>query len=369
VLDWGIDSKPTLDGLAPPISAVVVNFNGSDRILNCLDALSAQTTPLAEIIVVDNGSDDGSPGQIRAWFPKVQILELGENRGLPAARNAGLRLTTTELVLLVDNDVYLVDNCLSYLARAYCNYQPTVICPRICLIPERNIVQADGAAAHFVGTMVLRHGYLPVEDAPAQTVLVDGCIGACLLVDRAKTLAIGGFDETYFFYFEDLEFSIRLRALGHRLICEPSAVAYHDRGLGTPGLSFRGRGTYPPRRAYLTLRHRWLTILIHYRLRTLVVLAPALALYELATLVLALLQGWALQWVRAWMWQLLNSWAIWKRRRWVQQTRLLNDKELLVGGTLPISPGLIRSRIGCLAVTVLSMFLNAYWRIAQRWIG
>jgi GT2 family glycosyltransferase len=353
----------------PAVGAVVVNFNGGDRLSTCIRALRRQQPPFSEILVVDNGSTDASLPQVRASFPDVRIHELGENRGLPAARNAGLRLTTAEVVLLIDHDLYAAEDCLRRLLETYRRERAPVICPRILLWPEGDIVQADGASAHFVGTLALRHGYLPVSETPAATSAVGACPGGCLLVERAPVLAAGGFDEAYFFYLEDLEFSLRLRARGHRLICEPAAVVHHDRGTGTPGLAFRGAGRYPARRAYLTLRHRLRTILIHYRLRTLAVLLPALALYEVSCLGASVARGWGLEWLRAWAWQVVHARSLWRRRREVQRARRLEDKLLLAGGALPLAPGFLRSPIESAAATTVSSLLDLYWRMARRWIG
>jgi len=351
------------------VSAVVVNFNGGDRVLNCIGALISQDISLRHIFVIDNGSTDGSANQIRTSYPSVHVMELGENRGLPAARNAGLRLATSPLVLLIDNDVCLERDCLRQLVRTYETLRPAVVCPRVLLLPETGIVQSDGAFPHFLGVMTLRHGYVPVEQAQSQTADVEGCIGACMLVDRALALEAGGFDELYFFYFEDLEFSIRLRALGHRFVCEPAAVVYHDRGAGTPGLSFRGEGEYPLRRVYLSTRHRVLTLLIHYKTRTLLVLLPALVLFEISCLLVVLLQGWSRAWAKAWTWQLRNWRLIRQRRKRAQQTRILGDRELLAGGSIPLAPGFVRSRISGLVAAVLSWIMNGYWHIVHRWIG
>jgi len=351
------------------VSSVITNFNGGDCIINCIRALYRQEVPLEAIIVVDSGSTDGSPDRIRATFPDVQLVELSEDRGLPKARNIGLQLCKTDLILLLDDDVYVAEDCLRHMLEVYSQEKPAVICPRIILFPELEVVQTDGAEAHFLGTMALRHGYRPVKDVPAETTTVGGCIGACYFVHRERVLKAGGFDEAYFFYFEDLEFSIRLRAFGHKFICVPAAIVYHDRGSGTPGLSFRGQGKYPSRKAFLTLRNRLMTILIHYRVRTLAVLMPALAFYEFASLVLVLFRNWGAEWARAWLWQIFNIRAILKRRKWVQKMRKLNDRDLLVGGSPPLVPGLLNSRIAIAAFTTLSKLIDAYWYIAQNWLG
>jgi GT2 family glycosyltransferase len=353
----------------PTVSAVVVSYNGGDRLLNTLQALHDQAVPLSAVIVVDNHSDDGTPRRIRERFPGVQVVDMGANVGLPAARNAGLRRAATDLVLMMDHDVYVDPECVERLVQRHRDDGAAVVCPRVRLVPERDVVQTDGAETHFVGTMVLRHAYRPAADLPTAATPVGACIGACMLLDRTRALAAGGFDEAYFFYFEDHEFGLRMRSLGHDVVCEPAAVVYHDRGAGTPGLAFRGRGAYPARRAYITIRNRVLTLLIHYRLRTLVVLAPTLVLYELASLALAVRQGHGRQWVRAWAWHVANAPAVWRRRRRVQRARTLRDRDLLVGGPLPLAPGLIRSRAVGAAVRLFSGALDAYWRVARRWIG
>ena len=146
-------------------------------------------------------------------------------------------------------------------------------------------------------------------------------------------------------------------------------MVYHDRGNGTAGLSFRGQGLYPPRRAYITMRNRLLLIFTFYRLRTIAVLLPVLALYELATLALVLSRGWISEWLSARAWQLGHAGAIVRRRRWLQGTRRLADRDLLRGGPPPLAPGLIRSRLAAVPLAVLSHMVAWYWERARRSAG
>lgn len=347
------------------VSAVVVNHDGGERVLACLRALRAQTRPPDELIVVDSGSRDGSPGRIRAQDPDAKLVELGDNLGPSAARNAGLRAASSELVLLVDHDLYLDASGLERLLAARERDAVAALAPRIVLHPEGDVVQADGAEAHFIGTLALRNGNRRLREASARAGPVGACASGCLLVERAAALEAGGFDESYFFYFEDLEFSLRLRGRGGRMACEPSAVARHDRGAGSPGLAFRGDGRYPERRAYLTMRNRWLTLLLHYRGRTLLLLVPALALYELATLGVALARGWGRAWLRGWIWQARHAARTRHRRRAIQDARVVGDRALLGGGPLPLAPGFVRSRYGRRAAAALSALLDGYWRLVR----
>jgi GT2 family glycosyltransferase len=249
----------------------------------------------------------------------------------------------------------------------YQKYGPGTICPRILLYPEHDTVHCDGAGVHFVGTLALRNGFRPLCEVPEESpTTVGGLISACLLVDRRLALEAGGFEEIYFFYFEDLEFCCKLRIRGQAILCDSSAVVHHDRGEGTPGLAFRGEENYPVRRAYYSMRNRWFTILTYYRLSTLLLLMPVLAAYELATVFLALLRGWMGAWARAWWWILTHRREVRERRRTAQGNRAIDDSELLQGGTIPLAPGLIGSGWVDSLIGFFSTCLNGYWRLARR---
>ncbi|HSG63816.1 MAG TPA: glycosyltransferase family 2 protein [Gammaproteobacteria bacterium] len=362
---------------APTIGAVVTSFNGGDGVLRCLDSLVASRSLIEQIVVVDGGSTDGSPERIASRHPHVRILELGENLGPCVARNTGLRSLTTDLALLIDDDVYLAPTALALMLDAYVESGGgSIVCPRILLYPESDLIHSDGVAPHFLGTMTLRHGFSRRSDhsdhsgteQPA-AVGVKGCLSACLLAEREPVLQAGGFEEIYFFYFEDLEFSLRMRSLGYTVLCVERALAYHERGSGTAGLAFRGAAEYPQKRYYLSERNRLMTILIHYRLATIVLLVPPLLVYELASLSFALKQGFVGSWTDSIRWQARNWQLIRSRRSRAQASRKLSDAELLGGGPIPLAPGLVRSKLANGAIAALSAVLDGYWRISRRFLG
>lgn len=347
------------------VSAVIINYNGGDKLLKAVDALSEQTVVVREIIIVDNGSTDDSLIAVETGHPEVHALRLGENRGLPAARNAGLAAARSRYVLLIDNDIYLRPDCIESLLNAQRAEAATVTCPRIVLFPEGNLIQTDAAENHFLGVMSFRHAAMPVDRTGEERIEVNGAIGACYLLDRQAVLEAGGFDPLYFFYFEDLEFCVRLRSLGHRFVFDSRAVVLHDRGQGTPGLSFRGTGDYPLRRAYLTMRNRLMTILVHYRWRTLIVLSPALLLYEVASLAFCLKRGWFAEWVHAWNWLWQHRADLAKRRERMRRTRKLSEATIVSGGRIPFSAGLFQSPLQRTIADTLSSLLDGYWRLVR----
>jgi GT2 family glycosyltransferase len=352
----------------PTVSAVVVNHNSGETILNTLRALIRQEYPLSGIIVVDNGSSADEVTRIREAFPQVKMIETGENLGPARARNLGLAQATGSLVLFLDDDVYLQEQALEKLVSALRQTGCVAACPRILLYPENSVIQCDGAGVHFVETLILRHSYRMSDQIPAERVQVNGFVTACLLIDRKTLAGLDGFDEDYFFYFEDLELSHRLRALGHTIFCEPQAVALHDRGQGTAGLSFRGAGDYPTRRAYLNLRQRWLTMLLHYQLRSFIILFPALFLYETAAFFETVRRGWLGLWFKAAFSLLSELPAILQRRQRWQRLRRLPDRDIITGGPLPFAPGFALSGRIAGAIKILNGLLNAYWDLAKSWL-
>jgi GT2 family glycosyltransferase len=347
------------------ITAAVISHERADRALRCLAALSAQTVAPDEILVVDSGSRDGTPERLRAARPDVRVIALPANDGPGAARNRALAEATGELVLMIDDDIYPDPDCLEQLLRAKEAQPAEILVPRILLEPERHIVQCEGGAPHVMGTLVLTNGFTPLSEIHSDAARYQNATpSGVLLVERDPVRAAGGFDESYFFYLEDLEMSLRARILGLRILSVPRAVVRHDRGTGT-ALAFRGEGPYPRERAYLLMRNRLRTIATHFAGRTLLGLAPALLLYEFATLLFALARGWGGAWLDAWRWMFLHRHEIVRKRRSIQERRRVPDRELLVGGPLPAAPGLLGSRAHKALFDLLGAFLSGWWGLVR----
>ena len=350
------------------ISAIVINHDSGDTILKTIHCLQELDSSPDEILIVDNGSEVSEIDRIKKEIPQVKVLELGENKGLSVARNIGLSHTKTEFVLLLDDDVFVTPNSLTLMLDAQRKTDAAIVCPRIILDPETATVQCDGAVIHFSVMLGLRHAYQPVESFVPKISLTNGFIGACLLVHRSTLEEIGNFNEDYFFYNEDLELSYRLRGLGHVICCEERAIVYHHRGSGTVGLSFRGNEKYPIQRAYYTIRHRWLTILLHFQLKTLIILSPALALYEVAAFFESLRRGWLFVWFKAIFTLLIRFPYTLRKRGNLQRQRKVNDRDILSGGALPFAPGFVKNSTFEKAINGLNKMLNAYWDWSKKWL-
>lgn len=352
----------------PAISLCIVNFNGADHLPHAFAALEAQAWRFSEVLLVDNASTDGSLALVQALRPEIRVLRLARNLGPGAARNAGFAAARSDLILFQDNDVRLERDTAGLLLEELRAHPGTLlVAPRVLYADDHTRVQFDSADCHFLGLMATRNADAPVaalDDAPADTTSV---VTACFLIDRGRWNGDEPFDESLGFNLEDHDFGVRARVAGHRLRVQPRARVRH--GDGTSGLSYRpGRLPTAERHFYLT-RNRWIVIAKCFSARSLVLLSPAILLFELMQLGWLTSQGRGRVWIRA----LRSFWAsrdaIRAGRHATQRARAVPDGSVLRAAPLPLTrhvrgSGVVR-RIGPL----LDRALLAYWRVARRWIG
>ena len=348
-----------------PIHAVVCNYNGREHLPPCLNALAAQTRPLAGVLVVDNASEDGSRELVARDFPGVRVLPLERNEGPCPARNRGLAEVGGEWVLLVDNDAVLGPDVLEKLERAaLAQPDAAVLQPRSVVDGDPATVHYDGGELHYCGLFALRNFFRPLAQAEgAGTLEVGGAIAVALLVRRELLLELGGFDPAYFVLFEDLDLSMRLRMAGHRILSVEDALCRH-RG-GTAGISFRGAIDYPRRRAFLHSHNRWRYLVKCHSWRSLALGFPALALYELVWALFTAKSGNLGAYLEGKREFFRRFGELRRERRRVQATRTRRDGQLLVGGPLTIAPQIDRGGAISLALRGLDAALRAWWTIIR----
>ena len=338
------------------VTAVVVNWNGEGYLTPCLEALRA--LDLAEVILVDNASTDGSLALVEERFPEVRVVAVGENAGPARARNVGMEAARTPWVLALDNDVVVPPDLLGPLVAAATS-RPGVaaVQPRSVFAAEPTRVHYDGGALHYAGLFSLRNWYRPLAEADGSGVAeVGGFVSLCALVDRRALLELGGYDERYFILFEDLDLSHRLRLAGLTILCAEDVVVLHD--AGTPGISFREGRDYPASRVFYHSRNRWLYLFKCARWWTLLLALPGLCVYELAWFAFAVRQGGLVSWTRGKLAFLADLPRSWRLRRAVQRSRVRGDRGLLVGGPLTLTPAL-DSR----PARLLDRALRAWWAL------
>ena len=346
----------------PRPSLCIVNFNGAAFLRSTLGAATTLRESVSEILLVDNDSDDDSLAIART-FDDVQVVELAENRGAAAVRNAALERARSDLVVLLDSDVRLAEGCVEALTSALGAHDAAVAMPRVLYESARQTVQYAAADWHFLGLQIVEPRDVPDDAVPDDVRPIGSVITACCLVDRSK-VGTDPFDEDFFIYLEDHDFGVRARLHGYEVLSVPEARCYHDEG--TPGLSIRSLGTYSSRRVFCLIRNRWQFMAKNYAGRTLAVLAPLLAFYELAQLAIVVRKGWTREWARAVAWMGRNAPRVLARRREIQSARVRTDRELMRAGPIPFRDELTAGRAERAARRALNGVAGAYWKTAGR---
>jgi GT2 family glycosyltransferase len=354
-------SNPHARGVAT--TACIVVHNGTNIIGRCLDAL-IDGAALSHVIVVDDASSDGTSELVRVRYPAVELIGLARNGGPAAARNAAFAAARTQRVLFVDADVAVSAGCVQALHEAL-DAEPAAVMamPRVLDAIDPQRVHYDGAAAHFLGLMQLEsRGARDGGASPARS--TGSVVTSCVLVDAQRWGSAEPFDGALAHTYEDHDLGIRARLRGWDILSVPAARCLH--GSGTPGLSVRDGDKATPLRMHLLFRNRWRIMLKTYRVRTFLVLAPALFCFELALLAAALRKGWVRQWAGALCWNMARLPDTLRTRRAWQRQRRRSDAELLCAGPLPVRPGVAATPVQRAALLTLQSVMDGYWKMAGR---
>ena len=211
----------------PTVSVLVLNLNGRNHLESCLPSLQSQTYSRDgfEIVVVDNGSTDGSLELVRECHPHVRIIVYGHNRGFAEAYNSAAGLCRTDFVAFLNNDTRVASDWLAELVAAAGRHAATSVASKIVDWDGERIDFAGGILS-FVGHAWQRDAGQPATRPYSEDRLLFAC-GGSMLVRRKAFLDAGGFDPEFFAYFEDVDLGWRLSLLGHTTVFAPSAVTYH----------------------------------------------------------------------------------------------------------------------------------------------
>lgn len=209
-------------------SIIIPNWNGLEFLKTCLSSLQKQTFKDFEIIVVDNGSDDGSIQYIEQNFPTIKLIKLPKNFGFARAINLGVQASVGQVVVLLNNDTEVDKNCLKYLIQA-AKKHPEVgfVAAKMLQFKERNILDSAGDYIDVVGhanNIGMGEYDGPEFNRPGYIFLVTG--GGSLFKDKVFK-KVGFLDEDFFAYFEDVDFCLRAQMQGFKGWYEPKAIIYH----------------------------------------------------------------------------------------------------------------------------------------------
>jgi GT2 family glycosyltransferase len=213
----------------PTVAVVIVNYNAGDLLCDVMDGLAAQTVMPSRVIVVDNGSADGSTERAVERLAGAEVLDMGFNAGFAPANNRAVDMASDcEWVALLNPDAIPEPSWLEELLAAAARHTDvTMFGSLLVLADDPGTVDGAGDVLH-VGGLAWRglHGR-SVAMAPKSPVEVFSPCAAAALYRRDAWMDIGGFEERYFCYQEDTDLAFRLRLRGARCLLIPSSVARH----------------------------------------------------------------------------------------------------------------------------------------------
>jgi len=214
----------------PNVSIIIVNCNGKDYLKDCLNSINLLDYPKekVETIVIDNGSTDDSVEFIKGNYSKVKIIENDRNIGFAPAINQGAKAAKGKYVAILNNDTRVDPQWLIELIKPIYKYNQ-VVCT------GSKVLSWDGKKIDFVGSMVnfegkgfqIDYGFPIEKDKYNEDKYYLFVNGSSMLVDKEIFLEVGGFDEDYFAYYEDVDFGWRLWILGYKVIFAPKSIVYH----------------------------------------------------------------------------------------------------------------------------------------------
>lgn len=237
------------------VSVIVLNWNGKDVIMACIESLLAQTHPLTEVIIVDNGSTDGSREMIKERYTsRITLIENKENLGFAEGCNVGIRASHGEFVALINSDSTANPNWIAEMVQGIKASETIGMCACKIYFSDRpdtlentgQTISRDGLG-RTRGRLEKDHGQYDARSAVF-------CPSGCAALYRRKMLdEIELFDKEFFAYADDIDIGLRGRLLGYKCFYIPTAIAYHKLSA-----SF---GLLSPFKAFLVERNRlWVVI-------------------------------------------------------------------------------------------------------------
>jgi GT2 family glycosyltransferase len=343
----------------PSLSVVIVSHDSRAALAATLPPLVAQLRDGDELIVVDNDSSDGTVAAVGELAPDAIMIETGANPGFAAACNRGAEAATAELLCFLNPDAIPQPGWRDAIELPAVEGRGWAAWQALVTADGGRIVNTRGGIVHFTAIAWAGGAGEPLADSGDEPPRPGGepgfVSGACLAIDRARYLELGGFAAEFFLYHEDVDLSLRLRLAGGALGVEPTARVDHGYEFEKGAAKWR----------YLE-RNRWATLIRDYPGVLLVLLAPALLATELGLVVVAAAGGWLPQKLRAWGETLRWLPRLLAERRRIQAARTISAGEFAAGLTASLDSAYLggagRSR-------VLGVVLGAYWAVVRRLLG
>lgn len=292
------------------LTVVIPTYNGRELVDSCLISLYKQEVIPGEIIIVDNNSNDKTKDLIREKYPKVRLIPFSLNQGFARAVNAGIKDAKYNKVFILNNDTILEKKCLKYLLESLEKDSGLSAAVPLIFLPNGKI-DSSGTFINELGQAF--HDRKRVGKAQKKKVFL--ITGAAVLIRKNIFEKTGLFEEKFFAYGEDVDWSFRAQLAGCRFICDQRAVVYHKHKATS--------SKNPHFLEYLQFRNAYLFIMRCFPLKTLLRKGRFFGMFltNVNTFFYLLFKGFILEAIKAELWLLFNLPWILRERLKIQKNR------------------------------------------------
>lgn len=241
----------------PHVTIIILNWNTCQRVARCLQSLQQQTWQNFTIIVVDNGSDDDSATYIAEHFPHIHLIALPENIGYAGGVNYALPVALaqqSEYIVLLNSDT-LVPNDFVASAVSAMEQQPEVgiATPKIRYTDEPDMLWGIGGA--MLPAWLIVYGMHEQDSGQYDHISLDFVFGCAMIIRRVVLERIGGLDERFFVYYEDVDLCLRSKQAGYGIGFFPHITVWHDGSHSTQDITYLREFYYIRSRMILFHKH------------------------------------------------------------------------------------------------------------------
>jgi len=310
----------------PKFSIIIVNWNGQKWLKNCFDSAFAQTFSSFEVIFVDNGSTDNSVQYLKQNFPKVRIVQLDKNYGFAKANNIGMQKARGEIIFLLNNDTKIQKNMLEKIYPIFDNPQIGTVQPKIVLMSEKNKLDLVGAFwtpitfLYYLGLQGKAN--LKKFNVPMK---VFSNKGAAMFVRKTMIDKIGAFDDDFWSYYEETDLCHRAWLSGYECWYYPVSTCYHVNG----GTSLNFANSFIQ---FHNFKNKLLSFLKNFEMSRLITVVPLYLSLIFGLVIFFGLRGQfskSISLLNSVLWNIKNIGNTTKKRKIVQNNRMIKDKQYL----------------------------------------
>jgi len=339
-----------IEARRPTLTAIMLAYGDEPLLAEAADAVLSSSGLDLELVIVDNGCTSDAVGRLDGR-ERVRVLRPTHNLGFAGGCNFGARYARATFLGFVNSDVVVEPDALALLVAGAAQDDVGPVSASVRLYDRPDIINSAGNPVHYSGLSWAGGLGEPAADH-AQPRDVASVSGAAMVMRRDRFEQLGGFCEMFFAYCEDAELSLRAWQAGWRCRYVPEARVLHHYEFARN-----------PRKMFLLERNRLIMLLTLFERRTLGVLAPALLVFEVAILAVAVRQGWARQKAAGWLWLLRNRSKVAARRSVVQSARVRSDADVASVMTGDFYPG---AETGMAVPLLFRRATAAYWSATCR---